>query len=100
LPGGAFRTFDFRVAVLGGTNEEEKVELLIGAIEDLKRQLNIPVSLKEAIATSEAEFLAKLNEVADRAFDDQCTGTNPRYPLISDLNQLLTNTYYVERWIV
>lgn len=79
---------------LGGTSEEEKVELLIGAIEDLKRQLNIPASLQEAIAISEAEFLAKLDEVADRAFDDQCTGTNPRYPLIRDLKQLLTNAYY------
>ncbi len=81
---------------LGGNSEAEKVELLIGAIEDLKRQLNIPQSLKEAIAITEAEFLAKLDEVADRAFDDQCTGTNPRYPLIRDLKQLLTNAYYGE----
>jgi acetaldehyde dehydrogenase/alcohol dehydrogenase len=79
---------------LGGTTEEEKVALLIQAVENLKRQLNIPVSMKEAVSQSETEFFAKLDDVADRAFDDQCTGSNPRYPLISDIKQLLTDAYY------
>jgi acetaldehyde dehydrogenase/alcohol dehydrogenase len=81
---------------LGGNSEEEKVELLIQAVENLKRQLDIPIAMKNAISQSEAEFFAKLDEVADRAFDDQCTGTNPRYPLINDLKQLLTNAYHGE----
>jgi acetaldehyde dehydrogenase/alcohol dehydrogenase len=79
---------------LGGNTEDEKTELLIQAVENLKRQLDIPLAMKDAISLNEAEFLVKLDEVADRAFDDQCTGTNPRYPLINDLKRLLTNAYY------
>ncbi|AFZ36826.1 alcohol dehydrogenase AdhE [Stanieria cyanosphaera PCC 7437] len=81
---------------LGGNTEEEKTELLIQAVENLKRQLNIPLAMKDAINLNEAEFLVKLDEVADHAFDDQCTGTNPRYPLINDLKRLLTDAYYGE----
>ncbi|HBB35761.1 MAG TPA: bifunctional acetaldehyde-CoA/alcohol dehydrogenase [Cyanobacteria bacterium UBA8803] len=79
---------------LGGDTEDEKVNRLINAIEELKRQVDIPSAMKDAIKESEAEFLAKVDEVADQAFDDQCTGSNPRYPLISDLKELLTNAYY------
>jgi acetaldehyde dehydrogenase/alcohol dehydrogenase len=81
---------------LGGNTEEEKTELLIQAVENLKRQLDIPLAMKDVVNLNEAEFLVKLDEVADRAFDDQCTGTNPRYPLINDLKRLLTNAYYGE----
>jgi acetaldehyde dehydrogenase/alcohol dehydrogenase len=78
---------------LGGNTEAEKVERLIAAVEDLKQQLDIPLAMKDAIAASRAEFYAKLDELADRAFDDQCTGANPRYPLIKDLKQLLADAY-------
>ncbi len=79
---------------LGGTTEAEKVNHLIAAIEDLKQQLDIPTSIKAAIPqVTEAEFYSHLDNLADQAFDDQCTGANPRYPLIRDLQQLLRNAY-------
>ena len=80
---------------LGGETEDEKIDRLILAIEELKRQVGIPASIQEVLTDkTEAEFLAKLDEVADQAFDDQCTGANPRYPLIKDLKQLLIDAYY------
>ncbi|EAW36184.1 bifunctional acetaldehyde-CoA/alcohol dehydrogenase [Lyngbya sp. PCC 8106] len=79
---------------LGGETESEKVDRLILAIEDLKYQVGIPSGIKDVIKESEAEFLAKVDELADHAFDDQCTGANPRYPLIKDLKQLYINAYY------
>ena len=79
---------------LGGNTEAEKVDLLIAAIEELKRQVDIPLGIKDVIKESEAEFFAKLDDVADQAFDDQCTGSNPRYPLIADMKELLTQAYY------
>ena len=80
--------------LLGGETEDEKVDLLIAAIEDLKTQVGIPKGIKDVVSVSEAEFFAKLDDLADQAFDDQCTGSNPRYPLISDIKQLLINAYY------
>jgi acetaldehyde dehydrogenase/alcohol dehydrogenase len=80
---------------LGGETEDEKVDRLILAIEELKRQVGIPGSIQEVLKDkTEAEFMAKLDEIADQAFDDQCTGANPRYPLIKDLKQLLIDAYY------
>ncbi|RMG08091.1 MAG: iron-containing alcohol dehydrogenase, partial [Cyanobacteria bacterium J055] len=79
---------------LGGETEDEKVDRLILAIEELKRKVEIPATLREAVKESEAQFLAKADELADRAFDDQCTGANPRYPLIRDLKQLILDAYY------
>lgn len=78
---------------LGGNTDEEKVELLIAAIEDLKRQVNIPASIREVINEDEATFFAHLEGIADQAFDDQCTPANPRYPLIADLKDLYTAAY-------
>ncbi len=78
---------------LGGDTEAEKVNRLIAAVEDLKRQVEIPAAIKDAIKETPAEFYAKLDDLADRAFDDQCTGSNPRYPLISDLKQLFVDAY-------
>ncbi|MGD1807388.1 bifunctional acetaldehyde-CoA/alcohol dehydrogenase [Dapis sp. BLCC M126] len=80
--------------LLGGETEDEKVDLLIAAIEDLKSQVGIPKAIKDVVSVSEAEFFARLEDLADQAFDDQCTGSNPRYPLISDIKQLLTNAYH------
>jgi acetaldehyde dehydrogenase/alcohol dehydrogenase len=81
---------------LGGENEEEKVVNLIAAVEDLKRQVEIPATIKDALiaqGTSADLFLSHVEEMADRAFDDQCTGANPRYPLIADLKQLMMQAY-------
>jgi len=62
-------------------------------LEELKVALNIPLSIKDA-GVNEADFLAKVDELAVDAFDDQCTGANPRYPLISELKQVLLDSYY------
>ena len=78
---------------LGGDTEDEQVDRLIAAIENLKQELEIPSAMKMAMTTGEEDFYDKLDGVADRAFDDQCTGSNPRYPLIQDLKQLLIDAY-------
>jgi acetaldehyde dehydrogenase/alcohol dehydrogenase len=75
--------------------DDEKIELLIEKVEGLKREVGIPQSLKEALPNvSEEAFLAAVNRMAEQAFDDQCTGTNPRAPLIEDLKQLYLAAYY------
>ncbi len=73
----------------------EKTARLVRAIETLKRQLNIPKSLRDA-GIAEADFLAKLDEMSEQAFDDQCTIANPRYPLIAELKELYRKAYYGE----
>lgn len=80
---------------LGGTTNEEKVDLLIKKIDELKRRLNIPASIREA-GIAENAFMAKLDEISELAFDDQCTGANPRYPLISEIKDLYIKAYYGE----
>lgn len=77
---------------LGGSNEDEKVERLIQAIEELKKKVGIPSSIKEW-GVSKEEFYHQLDELSEQAFDDQCTGANPRYPLISEIKQLYINCY-------
>ena len=65
-------------------------------MEDLKREVDIPSKIFEAIASqgmSDDFFFARVEEMADRAFDDRCTGANPRYRLIEDLKQLLLQAY-------
>lgn len=71
----------------------KKTARLVQAIEALKRDLGIPVSLKDA-GIAEADFLRKLDEISEQAFDDQCTVSNPRYPLISELKDLYLKAYY------
>ncbi|GLU30197.1 bifunctional acetaldehyde-CoA/alcohol dehydrogenase [Trinickia caryophylli] len=83
---------------LGGRNDGEKVDALIGWIEALKATLGIPASIREA-GVPETLFLERLDELAGNAFDDQCTGANPRYPLMSELRQLLLDSYYGRRYI-
>lgn len=81
---------------LGGETEEEKVVKLIEAVEDLKRQVDIPDTIQEVLSAqgvSDDFFFAHVEEMADQAFDDQCTGANPRYPLIEDLKQLMMQAY-------
>ncbi len=79
----------------GGKTDDEKVENLIKAIEKLKAELEIPKSLKE-YGIDEATYLAQLDELALKAFDDQCTGANPRYPLVEELKKILLKVYYGE----
>lgn len=77
---------------LGGKTEDEKVEFLIKAIDELKAKLNIPMTISEA-GVSKEKFYATLDHMSEQAFDDQCTGANPRYPLISELKQMYINVF-------
>ena len=77
---------------LGGKNDDEKVELLIKAIDELMSEINLPKSIKE-FGVKEEEFMANLDTLVERAFDDQCTGANPRYPLMSEIKQIFLNSY-------
>ena len=77
---------------LGGNTEAEKVELLVKAIEDLQAKVGMPKTIKEA-GVSEQSFYATLDEMVEQAFDDQCTGANPRYPLMSELKQMYIDCY-------
>ena len=72
---------------------EEGVNSLIKEIQKLNADLNIPKSFKEA-GINEQEFMAKLDLLADRAFEDQCTTANPRLPLVEELKQILIDSYY------
>ena len=72
---------------------EEGVNSLIKEIQKLNADLNIPKSFKEA-GVNEQEFMAKLDLLADRAFEDQCTTANPRLPLVEELRQILIDSYY------
>jgi len=77
---------------LGGENEEEKIDNLIKAIDNLKEKINIPKTIKDA-GVSEQKFYSTLDIMAEEAFDDQCTGANPRYPIISELKQMYINAF-------
>ena len=77
---------------LGGNTADEKIELLIKAIDDLKAKVNIPMTISEA-GVSKVKFYATLDHMSEQAFDDQCTGANPRYPLISELKQMYINVF-------
>jgi len=78
---------------LGGKTPEEKLDNLIEAIEQLKKRVGIKATIKE-YGVDEADFLARLDAMVEQAFDDQCTGANPRYPLMSELKQMYLNAYY------
>ncbi|HEY1810644.1 MAG TPA: bifunctional acetaldehyde-CoA/alcohol dehydrogenase [Acidobacteriaceae bacterium] len=78
---------------LGGEDKDASVRHLLGWIEALKRDLDIPGSI-QAAGIAEADFLARVDAIAEEAFDDQCTGANPRFPLISELRMLLLDSYY------
>jgi acetaldehyde dehydrogenase/alcohol dehydrogenase len=78
---------------LGGNSDEEKTDRLIKALEKLRAELNIPATFREAGVPEEA-FLAQLDQISILAFDDQCTGCNPRYPLIEEIKELFLGAYY------
>ena len=72
---------------------EEGISSLIEKIKNLNENLNIPKSLKEA-GIDEQEFLAKVDMLSDRSFEDQCTTANPRLPLVTELKEILLDCYY------
>ena len=76
-----------------GKNNEEKVENLIKAIDDLKVRVGIKPTIKD-YCPDEQDFLNRLDAMTEQAFDDQCTGANPRYPLMSEIKQMYLNAYY------
>lgn len=77
---------------LGGKDDDEKVSLLINAITQLKKDVKIPLSIKDA-GVSEKDFMAQLDTLVEQAFDDQCTGANPAYPLMSEIKQIYIDAY-------
>ena len=68
-------------------------EWFIPKIQEMNEKLNIPKSFKDA-GVDETEFLTKIDLLADRAFEDQCTTANPRVPLVSEMKQILIDSYY------
>ncbi|MGE4486008.1 MAG: bifunctional acetaldehyde-CoA/alcohol dehydrogenase [Oscillospiraceae bacterium] len=78
---------------LPGGTDDEKVKSLIAAVEALKAKIGIPKSIKDA-GVDEEKFLATLDEMSEMAFDDQCTGANPRYPLIKEIKAMYLSAYY------
>lgn len=72
---------------------KEAVDKLIEKIKDLNKKLNIPKSFIE-YGISENEFLSKIDSLADKAFEDQCTNTNPRLPLIEELKTIMVDAFY------
>ena len=77
---------------LGGKTDDEKITNLIKAIDELKAKVGIPKTIKD-YGVSKKAFYASLDEMSEQAFDDQCTGANPRYPLISELKDLYISAY-------
>ena len=80
---------------LGGSSDEEKLEKLIAAIEELKGKIGIKATIRE-YGIDEQDFLDRLDDMVEQAFDDQCTGANPRYPLMKEIKQMYLNAYYGE----
>ena len=104
---GTFSQYDHPMAIqryaevasylgLKGNNDEEKVESLIAYIDELKEKIGIKKSIKD-YGISEDVFMASLDEMTEQAFDDQCTGANPRYPLMSEIKKMYVNAYYGTR---
>jgi len=78
---------------LGGKDDDEKVQLLLDAITKLKKDLELPQSIKD-FGVDEKTFMDNLDELVELAFDDQCTGANPVYPLMEDIKQIYIDAYY------
>ena len=76
-----------------GKNNEEKFEKFIAKIEQLKETVGIKKTIKD-YGIDEKDFLDRLDAMTEQAFDDQCTGANPRYPLMSEIKQMYLNAYY------
>ena len=81
-----------------GDRTAAKIEKLLGWLDEIKAELGIPKSIREA-GVQEADFLAHVDKLSEDAFDDQCTGANPRYPLIAELKQILLDTFYGRNYV-
>lgn len=81
---------------LSGADDQEKLDKLIEKLHGLKQQIGIKDTIA-AYGISEEDFLATLDQMSEDAFDDQCTGANPRYPMISELKQIYLDAYYGSR---
>lgn len=77
---------------LGGKTDDQKVEALLKAIDELKAKVNMPMSVGE-FGLDKEKYLATVDNMANQAFDDQCTGANPRYPSIEELKEIYENVY-------
>ena len=101
----AYKSYDYScTAALSGTEvaaalgmkgktDQDKLERLIKAIRELRHKIGIKDTIAD-YGISEEDFLATLDEMTENAFDDQCTGANPRYPLLSEIKQMYLNAYY------
>ncbi len=78
---------------IGGASDEEKLENLIARIDELKERVGIRKTIRD-YGIDEKDFLDRLDDMVEQAFDDQCTGANPRYPLMSEIKQMYLNAYY------
>ena len=78
---------------LGGNTDEEKLENLIKAINELKDKIGIKKTIRD-YGIDEQNFLDRLDEMTEQAFDDQCTGSNPRYPLMEEIKEMYLKAYY------
>ena len=78
---------------LKGNNDSESLENLISAVDGLKSKIGIKNTIKDYVP-DEKLFLEQLDDMSEQAFDDQCTGANPRYPLIGEIKQMYLNAYY------
>ncbi len=76
-----------------GKTDADKLEGLIRMIEELKAKVGIKATIRE-YGVDEVDFLARLDEMVEQAFDDQCTGANPRYPLMSEMKEMYLKAYY------
>ncbi len=76
-----------------GKTDADKVEGLIKKLDELKERVGMKSTIRDYVP-DEADFLARLDEMVEQAFDDQCTGANPRYPLMSEMKQMYLNAYY------
>ncbi len=83
---------------LGGKTDEKKLENLIRAINDLKARVGIKATIRD-YGIDEQDFLARLDDMVEQAFDDQCTGANPRYPLMAEIRQMYLNAYYGKHFV-
>lgn len=84
-----------RFVGLSGETDQEVFEKLLAKLEDLKQAIDIKPTIRD-YGVDEAYFLETLDEMTEQAFNDQCTGANPRYPLMSEMKQLYLKAYYGE----
>jgi acetaldehyde dehydrogenase/alcohol dehydrogenase len=81
------------IGIDGQAGNEEKIKKLIAKINELKESIGIKKTIKDH-GVDEKDFLARLDEMTEQAFDDQCTGANPRYPLMEEMKEIYLNAYY------